>query len=478
MMTILNLPTELVQLILSYLEASDALKDDLVALSYVCKPLRKLTEPFLYRSIKWAWDQDWNIQYTPPLHLLLRTVLNRPELASHIENARFRNWNSHNSRLYEIALDYTWDEVNLARDSILSASFPKPHFWIQGLLMGKPEVLVPLLILHLPKLKTLDLGFSFHHPSCFMREVFESSLLRRRPSSNSLSTFHHLKTVDFGAEMASEDDEEMLPGCTFDLFEIEPLFYLPSIQTLDTSNLRAGELEWPTAKPEASTLTRLVLYKTQIQGRVLEEMLSVCPNLKTLKYEFHGEIDQRDGGLGVFVDCTELSKALSHVSATLEHLKISVLFTSWNGHDEEHMAKFGIRGRFDSLQQFKKLASIDISWEILLGLRSDQAPTFAEVLPPGLQKLTIRNEGFTHRAYQWNEAAYLAKLAELLREKKSHVPQLELIRIRMLPTTWSIATQRELKRECERARVACGILRGPPSKMEVVPLTTRRPWVY
>lgn len=59
------------------------LKKAVSTLSFTSKYHRALAEPGLYREIR--WDAKNHPRFKPPFHLLFRSVLNRPELASYIQ---------------------------------------------------------------------------------------------------------------------------------------------------------------------------------------------------------------------------------------------------------------------------------------------------------------------------------------------------------------------------------------------------------
>lgn len=84
-----NLPEELLLLLPPLLE-----KDDLSRLSRTCKRLRGTVLALVYQRVQWYWNTD-NEPYprtlpTPPIHLLLRTLMNNPELGHLIEEVDFQ----------------------------------------------------------------------------------------------------------------------------------------------------------------------------------------------------------------------------------------------------------------------------------------------------------------------------------------------------------------------------------------------------
>lgn len=77
-----QLPWELLRAFTKHLP-----RKDLSALSCASKTIRTAVEPTLYREITFNWER--NSKNHPPVHLLLRCIVSRPDLASCIERLNF-----------------------------------------------------------------------------------------------------------------------------------------------------------------------------------------------------------------------------------------------------------------------------------------------------------------------------------------------------------------------------------------------------
>jgi hypothetical protein len=133
-----SLPPEILHVIIEHIPCQSPYKTDLVNLSYVCKSLHTLMEPYLYREIKWSW-----LGTSPfddlPIHPLLKSLLRRPELAAQVHHVCFKGW--HDRRIWELGSIPAAEESKPLRVLIHSANLPDQARWMQGILMGKSRCL-------------------------------------------------------------------------------------------------------------------------------------------------------------------------------------------------------------------------------------------------------------------------------------------------------------------------------------------------
>lgn len=134
-----HLPVELWDLIFYHLA-----QKDLALLNSVCKTLHVLTEPVLYAGIKWTEGKQSEVSLRrPKIHLLLRSLLNRPDLALHIKHAQFRSyvvnrkweWPSLVPSLWQdgIGSGFTEKEMATAEGLIEKAKFSPQKEWREEL---------------------------------------------------------------------------------------------------------------------------------------------------------------------------------------------------------------------------------------------------------------------------------------------------------------------------------------------------------
>ena len=62
-------------------------KGAISSFSRTSKPLQHLLKPVLYKEIEWRWDCE--AKNLPPIHLLLRTLVLRPDLALLVKKIHF-----------------------------------------------------------------------------------------------------------------------------------------------------------------------------------------------------------------------------------------------------------------------------------------------------------------------------------------------------------------------------------------------------
>ena len=137
-----ELPPELLDdIILEYVPGPDVglQHRSLSALSCVSKALRRLTEPILYQRIYFTWDEVSD----PPLHLLLRTILNRPELAYHIHHVFLDSWNMTIRENQARGIDASFNEEELELLKSRISRWPNMvggvAWWMDTLLEGTPS---------------------------------------------------------------------------------------------------------------------------------------------------------------------------------------------------------------------------------------------------------------------------------------------------------------------------------------------------
>jgi hypothetical protein len=176
-----HLPTELWLEILR-----EASQSDLAALCNTCKHLHDLTESILYSKFSWVpvlnrgvpWTPDSIVyEYTtcpdslkpkfPRVHLLLRTLLNRPELARHVKSAEFMSPLSNDGCSQnilpfwseEIESGFTCSDFALAETIIKKMKFVAQYKWLDGLRNGRSDILLALLLSQLSEIRSLDIRF-------------------------------------------------------------------------------------------------------------------------------------------------------------------------------------------------------------------------------------------------------------------------------------------------------------------------------
>ena len=446
-----DMPMEIVQLILQYS------KESLASLTRVCKSMHGFSQPLLYEEILIMGDRGEDAYVC--IDLLLRTVLERPTLASLVRRIQF--W-SNELRRKPIAYRLSRATTNLARITILLDEFPDLDMWMEDIQKGGSSVAVALLLSQLHAIETVELGEIFQNH--FLGLMFEQAL-SYVGSSKRMSTFRHLKQIEL-------DPGAFSPRAgALKLDDMKSMFMLPSMQNVSFSITDMDTFSGHGLR--STTLRSLSLYNSQIREESLGQILAIVPNLKSLNcclwhdpQPFHGH-DFRSP----FLDCELLGQALKH-TRSIEHLSISIKFftytaleVDWGGAYEEG-EEWGIKGNIGSLTHLKHLKSLEIPTVVLQGwVVSEFSPILADVLPRSLNHLLLRNDLNYFYKYEWNQEACLELLAEYMVALKPRSANLEKITVKLKDCApderWSQDAYDKLRLICGEAKVLCSF--DPPT---------------
>lgn len=230
--SLLTLPGEILNPILL---KGDFTKQDLSALSRVCKPLRQLTLPRLYEAIIFNWTSASS--GTPKILFFLRSLLEKPYLSALVKHFRCIGRKKEGISYAKRSPGTLWEEgemktledgelFKMAKDVVLTADLPEPLLWIDAMEMGDIDVLVALILSQLPQLQTLHLDVNFLTNNRFIGFLFKHALSSNNQSSTRrcLSTFAHLRHV----ESIPALPEQSLPSRAFvDTDQFLSLILLP-----------------------------------------------------------------------------------------------------------------------------------------------------------------------------------------------------------------------------------------------------------
>ncbi len=362
---------------------------DLSALSCTSKQHRCLVVPTLYRTVCWDYKEE---RTHPPAHLLLRSIINRPELASYVHclalycptswmplNCGPSVWKKANKP------DLTSTEMTGLTLLIKSFNFFDQNRWISSLELGEGELFVALLISQLSHLRHLHLNVENHHEDTY----FFGAFLRKAPHA-----LHVLEHVEYGSDLG-EDLNDVGHQYNTDLNQIKPLFLISSLKSVRISLPHYG-LSWGDSNVPISGLTKLDLHHSQLSEVNLGRLLLSTPSLKSFKYDawidvsdFEAEPPQKDWE---YFNCAQLGRSLANVQRSLEQLKISLCFFSEEQRffepENETMKFRGIAGKLETLRYFKHLSSVSMPTVLL----SDWTPELEvfrtlEELPPRVSDL-------------------------------------------------------------------------------------------
>lgn len=359
-----HLPQELFCSILTFLP-----RNALFNLCSISKYHRALVEPELYREIRWDENNHARRAQNPPFHLLFRSLLNRPELASFIHELEiccrkpYRAFESYD-RIWRKSSDtpeFTSSDMEQTTSLICSLHFGTEDKWILGLKRGEPDLFIALIIWQSTNLRSITLDNDYMGGTPFIGDVLEKAA--------AMNSFSFLKIVEYSNDLEppcfdSEDRQEQIS-----LRQIMPLFSIPSVTSLSMS-LPSRDTSWLNSSISTSALTSLHLDYCQLSEQNLGRLLLSTPCLKWLEYNAWINVDHvptPPKRPWEYFDCVEFGRSLVHVQENLEDLDVSInLFSKRNVLNDN--SKFqGTSGRLEILRDFRKLQRLSIPTTLLSG---------------------------------------------------------------------------------------------------------------
>ncbi|KAL8741323.1 MAG: hypothetical protein Q9190_006061, partial [Brigantiaea leucoxantha] len=402
--------------------ASCLSKRDLCLLSMTSHFIRSAVEPLLYGKISWSWRKD--MRKHPPIHLLIRAILNRPELAFLIKTLelrgskprkkwRVRHWRGRHLMpagppisIWEAEDKTCLDPKEVCKLERLFRSFHRgpTDLWDQSFSevfsKGVIDLFVAILLFQLSNLRCLILESDFQFDTSFVTDV-----LRHEMGSNPTHGFHSLQTVIHSSDITS-DFQVRHHGV--DLDQVLPLLSAANIKSLDIS-LPPLELSWPRGETPISSITSLTLRHTGLMGEDLGQLLRATPSLQSLEYHFHYDVDfrRRPGRSHQdLFDCEQLDKSLTHVYNTLTKLILSIRFSSVQS-DVDFGGFRGMKGRCTSLRHLTKLETLEIPILMLFGWEPDPHIMMGDLLPSALQTLSLTDDLYELEDSDWPDERLL-----------------------------------------------------------------------
>ncbi|RAH80491.1 hypothetical protein BO86DRAFT_433192 [Aspergillus japonicus CBS 114.51] len=315
---ILACPTEIFRLIFKSLS-----RTELRLLCLVHKILRAHAEPLLYGGIFWIWRKP----HSPPIPLLLRTILRRPQLAAHIKSfhldmTAFHEYHPDVGRY--IIHDHPFvDELDEHIAFIRRTGVSHRRSWIRKLRQGTTDAFLALLLAQLSSLRSWHISGVVTRHSNLVGLTLVSAICES--GRYQLPNFQHLREVNShfmprsNRRKAGREPRKSLP---WHATNILPFLYLPDLECLSVS--LGSPIVWPTPHlPASSKLRSLDL--GQVHEADLGEILSVTPNLDTLHWYWSYPTDVVDGVNTSTLDRGQLVAALLQVRNTLRELTIEAV---------------------------------------------------------------------------------------------------------------------------------------------------------
>ncbi|KAH6710179.1 hypothetical protein EV126DRAFT_15738 [Verticillium dahliae] len=295
-MSLQDCPAEILLNIFQHLDSSG-----LALLSATSQTIHHVIEPHLYSSIQFTWT----LEIRPPVILLPRTFLERPELASLVRSLTFAG----NDGLLEEGIHSVVVPLSnppaLARRlfeavkliGLLPADI---NHWISRVQSGSADAVVAVLVSMTTGLKSLELSENWSAETRLLARMFRLLLRESAECDSSIGPLQ--KNHSFQSLIHVSITPWLNECCVFEAEEADrdilSLFYLPNIEVLSISVANHDPFMWPFKHdPTPLALTSLAL--SRIRESQLELILSAASNLTHFTYNwlFHEEGDRPQDAL-------------------------------------------------------------------------------------------------------------------------------------------------------------------------------------
>lgn len=389
--SILDLPQEILLNIAEPLSLAG-----LNALSRTCRMLRHISEPLIYCSIRMKWHHKYT---DPPIKLLIRTFLERPDLPRHVRRLVLHG--RPRSEWWKLPFpDFSClpTSVALQQDKLAAATSSKgilpelAAIWPCEIDAGNPDAAVALLIATLPNLIELCIDRNWALQTQFTGHVVRAAVLR---------LCEREEAVQVTGECREGILESLRQVCLFqregndthrspnDINNILCLFYLPSVQHIAAPVGNPTRFSWPfPTPPNPKSLTSLEL--TRVRECFLVDLLSCLNNLQKLRYKVYYRTDVDTHIRDNIVDLDLMVAAFLKHKDTLIELEIEAMTESAISNSEIDSPDIYLRGSLKQLSQLYKVKKIEVPWNFLAGVwEIAPAGTITSSLPPDVEHLTL-----------------------------------------------------------------------------------------
>ncbi|KAL4961891.1 F-box protein [Aspergillus stella-maris] len=372
MLHLLNLPDEILLLILSNFAGHYMFKEELLALCLVSKRFCSVAQPFLYNQyVREVHCQCCHTHAAPPgrlvpLILFTRTLISRPDLAARVQTAKF-----------DLAMDEFDDddvrEAELDADTfkVLSGGFLKlpvefraDNFSDAVSMCSNPWLLV--LAAHLPNLQNLQLTIAEDG----LRDL--DPLFAKLPCLGvEQPYFKSLKSIVI-RDLAQSKNEY--------LTIVNSVLKLPQLEDFTWINVNGDAYGCPLLgfEPKSLNISKLSLFEACINTERLEALIKGCKCLKEFNYRGNNFYAH-----DILESCQFKPE---HLLTILDSQKVSLHTIRCNlDWDELESSASKCWPKYGSFKSFTSLRHLSL----------DQYPYAPNTeLPTSLHCLTIANIGF------------------------------------------------------------------------------------
>lgn len=393
---LLTCPADVWDLILRSLSPAD-----MARLCLINESMRGFIEPHLYANLRWAWTSD---NQARTIVLCLRSLVRRPQLGLYVRSLALMWAPSQRDVDYVPMSVSEKEELSTGLPTaLINVRGPLVQAWIDRLHAGEIDALVALLLSRLPSLISLHLGPRFTKDNSCLGLILRSALCD--PVNHGLPNFQHLRTVTLKTSPFLESARAQRQK---NIHNVLSFFYLPSIERISASIDSPEHFRWPAPGGEAPVSLHLTELDVTRPCRAahLGNVLSVAPNLKSLRWDwFHAGVTSPSGDDGV-IDLDQIAAALSLVRESITELIITAKCTL--GANKIFPEPTSI-GSMKILADFPRMKSLQAPIAVLAGWAlNDPHWVLSDVVPKTIESVTIMDDlWFNHQTYVWNEQAVL-----------------------------------------------------------------------
>ncbi|GAM91549.1 hypothetical protein ANO11243_096010 [Dothideomycetidae sp. 11243] len=401
---------------------------DLQALCLVSKTCRASAEPLLYSRLEWTWDHE----HTPPIILFVRTILQRPQLATYVQSFKLLGdhlsktpcWTDPVPTITTTALDITNDVQPLIR----AMKVPFAADWIENLSLGTVDAWLALLLSRFYRLEELVIRRSSTRRTKFIGHIF--SLAMSRNTHHGISFFDRLRSVEYRNSGFKNVDGNFTP-------HVLPFFYLPSLQHLLVNIGRPSPTRWPKSAPVMDNLTSLHLrYARESQ---LREVLSLTPTLKSLCWFWYHNSESKYIHDPPLIDLDHIVTILSIVRESLESLTIYAECES----DFVERPYLEMLGSMRGLRSFK-LKNLELPLCFLGTFEPDNGVRFEHVVPKTIESLVVTLGLYPHTVLhpsyfdqnKWDGYSLLPAIYSWMDSWREFHPRLRFLDVPVMELHW------------------------------------------
>jgi hypothetical protein len=467
---------DLLPLILEYLS-----RGDYNALVRVSRSINKETIPYQYRDIKFVATKSRDCARR--LAFLLRSLLERPQLASHVKSFKLRGplpcWTKYNpwpddgtKRTSAVNLWGLEGCTTLSKAQIIFASNQfyrlvdtSMHKSQEQFRSRNKDALATLVLTRFTEVRTLDLGSGF-----MMHSLFLPQIMKRVDQ-----LFPKLNRVVLGDKGLDPDNSVSY----MDLDLIRPVFYSPTVETFECAMTQPWKLQWGRPHPPRSdSLTMLHLFRTNINRGTLNELLCSTPSLVRFHYDQEILFNMNTPGappLLPYLNLDGLNIALANLKNTLEECKLTLSMAPGSFSPPEIVSQGfqfpAIQGTLTVLKEMKSLTKVEVPLVMFLGWAPEFAAELKEVIPRQIRSITLRDDFVPYCPWAMGFTCNkkINRIGEYLELRAGCAPRLQTFQMRIKhsagDSTWLVGAARELGERIDGPSVEFAVERAKRADM-------------